>query len=361
MDLRTRILKTIKKQKQLKASQIVAQTGYSRTYVHRYFRQLADEGIIGLVGKANQAHYVLTSKKGLGIKTIPLKGMSAASSHVRAKLSIDTAPLRVHKILQNRNLSEDTVLKEIKQTTAIFSRVADNVSSIVDYAFTEMLNNAIEHSGSEKIDVIMARTGTELQFHVMDRGIGIFNNIMKKKHLLGTMEAIQDLLKGKETTKPEAHSGEGIFFTSKIADILTIKSFEKKIVFDNTMDDIYIKDVKSIPGTKVDFFLQLRSKKKIADVFYKHTDESFDFSRTKVKVKLYHHDVDYVSRSQARRIVIGLEKFKSVELDFKDLKTIGQAFADEIFRIWQSHHKSIKLIPVNTNENVMFMITRAKT
>jgi hypothetical protein len=44
-----------------------------------------------------------------------------------------------------------------------------------------------------------------------------------KNHL----EAIQDLLKGKQTTMPKSHSGEGIFFTSKIADNLTISSSQE--------------------------------------------------------------------------------------------------------------------------------------
>ena len=158
------------------------------------------------------------------------------------------------------------------------------------------------------------------------------------------MDAIQDLLKGKETTAPEAHSGEGIFFTSKIADFLTIKSFGKKVVFDNVGQDIYIKDVQSSKGTKVDFVLGLKSKKKLSDLFNQYTDESFQFSKTGVKVKLYHQDVDYVSRSQARRILAGLEKFKTVEFDFQDVETIGQAFADEVFRVWQTGHKDIKLI-----------------
>jgi hypothetical protein len=76
------------------------------------------------------------------------------------------------------------------------------------------------------------------------------------------MDAIQDLLKGKETTAPAAHSGEGIFFTSKTADSLTIKSFEKKVVFDNVGQDIYVKDIKPVGGTRVDFVLDLRSKRK---------------------------------------------------------------------------------------------------
>jgi hypothetical protein len=224
-----------------------------------------------------------------------------------------------------------------------------------------MLNNAIEHSTSKKIDLVIAKTATDIRFTVADRGVGIFNNIMKIKCLRTKMEAIQDLLKGKETTAPDAHSGEGIFFTSKIADLLNIKSFEKKLVFDNVGQDIYIKDVQSVKGTKIDFVLDLKSKKKLADLFNKYTDDSFQFSKTAVKVKLYHQDVDYVSRSQARRILAGLEKFKTIEIDFKDIKTIGQAFADEVFRIWQPAHKDVKFVVKKANENVMIMIKRAQS
>ena len=75
---------------------------------------------------------------------------------------------------------------------------------------------------------------------------------------------------------------------------------------------------------------------------------------------MYHHDVDYVSRSQARRILAGLEKFKTVEFDFKDVATVGQAFADEVFRVWQTAHQTIEVVVKNANENIMLMIKRAK-
>jgi anti-sigma regulatory factor (Ser/Thr protein kinase) len=338
MELRTLILNTIKKQGQVTTADIVSQTGYSRAYAQRFLKNLADEGVIVLMGKANQALYIMPSKRGAGVEK----------------------PLRVHRIMLNKDLAEDKVLRQIKEESAIFRGMTANVSSIVDYAFTEMLNNAIEHSSSEKIDLMMMKTATDIRFTVADRGVGIFNNIMKTKRLHTKMEAIQDLLKGKETTAPDAHSGEGIFFTSKVADLLTIKSFEKKLVFDNVGQDIYIKDVQSVKGTKVDFVLDLKSKKKLADLFNKYTDDSFQFSKTAVKVKLYHQDVDYVSRSQARRILAGLEKFKTIELDFKDVKTIGQAFADEIFRIWQAGHKEVRFKIQNANENVMLMIKRAE-
>ncbi len=94
------------------------------------------------------------------------------------------------------------------------------------------------------------------------------------------------------------------------------------IVLDNVGQDIYIKDVQSSRGTKIDFLLALKSKKKLSDLFHQYTDESFVFSKTGVMVRLYHQDIDYVSRSQARRILAGLEKFKTIELDFKDVKTV---------------------------------------
>jgi anti-sigma regulatory factor (Ser/Thr protein kinase) len=339
MELKTLILNTIKKQGQVTTADIVGQTALSRAYAQRFLKNLADEGVIVLMGKANQAHYIIPSKKGTSIEK----------------------PLRVHRIMLNKDLAEDKVLRQIKKESAIFQGVAANISSIVDYAFTEMLNNAIEHSTSEKIDVVIMKTATDIRFTVADQGVGIFNNIMKIKRLHTTIEAVQDLLKGKETTAPDAHSGEGIFFTSKVADCLIIKSFEKKLVFDNVGQDIYIKDVQSVKGTKIDFVLDLKSKKKLADLFNKYTDDSFQFSKTVVKVKLYHQDVDYVSRSQARRILAGLEKFKTIELDFNDIKTIGQAFADEVFRIWQSVHKDVKFVVKDANENVMIMIKRAQS
>ena len=37
---------------------------------------------------------------------------------------------------------------------------------------------------------------------------------------------------------------------------------------------------------------------------------------------------------------------------------IGQAFADEIFRVFRNKHKEITILPINMNEEVKFMIKR---
>ena len=68
---------------------------------------------------------------------------------------------------------------------------------------------------------------------------------------------------------------------------------------------------------------------------------------------------DLVSRSQARRILSGLELFKEVILDFKDIEYIGQAFADEIFRVFTNMNPSTAILVQNTNPEVQSMINRA--
>jgi hypothetical protein len=342
MDVKNLIIRELKKKGQLKASDITAETGFSRVYVNRFFRLLRDEEKIVLVDKANRAHYV------------------AASSMATLRDADRPSALRAHRVLRNVNLKEDLVLEEMKAEGSILAGLAPNVSGIVAYAFTEMLNNAIEHSGSPSIDVVMERNGDRIAFDVSDKGVGVFRNIMQKKHLGSPLEAIQDLLKGKETTAPAFHSGEGIFFTSKLGDLFKIRSFEKKLVFDNTVQDIYIEDLKRpVKGTKVFFSIGLSATRDLAGVFGRYTDDNLEFTKTAVKVKLYRQGVDYVSRSQARRLVTGLERFKTVELDFSGVGAIGQGFADEIFRVWHSRYPDIKLIATNTNDNVRFMIGHA--
>ncbi|MGB2705811.1 MAG: DUF4325 domain-containing protein [Candidatus Omnitrophota bacterium] len=339
MDIENLILNALKKKRLLKASEIVKRTGFSRAYVNKFFQKLRNEKKIILLGKANKARYILATKEGLR----------------QAKNGI----LKVTRMLQNRGLSEDIVLRDIKEKTGIFLGLPENLSDILGYAFSEMLNNAIEHSRSSDIRITMQKDRENITFHVIDKGVGIFNNIMQKKNLHNEMEAIQDLLKGKETTAPEIHSGEGIFFTSKAADTLMIQSSHKKLFFNNLVRDIFIKDIKNTLGTKITFSIGMASKKRLDNIFKQYTDESFEFSKTEVNVRLYKTGTEYISRSQARRILSGLSKFKRVLLDFRGVKTVGQGFADEIFRVWKSQHPGVSITVQNANENIQFMLQRA--
>ncbi len=339
MDIKALIFNALKRRGEVKAADLVKVSGFSRAYINRFFRELRRDGKIVLLGKTNRAKYVLASSK-------TVKAVKERIAHFR-------------RTLINHNLSEDAVFDEIKEETGIFSGLSKNVFDVLEYAFTEMLNNAIEHSRSKKIIVIVNKHNTEINFRIIDKGVGIFRNIREKRDLQNDLEAIQDLLKGKQTTAPAEHTGEGIFFTSKAGDKLIIKSSEKILIFDNVLSDIFIKDIKSVRGTDVEFVVSSKSKRGLSEIFREYSGEAFEFATTKVVVDLYKMDTDYISRSQARRILSGLDKFKTIILDFVSVLTIGQAFADEVFRVWQKRHPCIVIKYQNANANIDFMIRRA--
>ena len=338
-DIKTKITQTIQKRHGIRAFEIATVLGFSRQYVHKFLQELKEEGKIVLIGKTNRAKYVI------------------ADHELVADVKRMITDLR--RVFINRDISEDIILDLIKRETGIFLDIPENVARIVEYAFVEMTNNAIEHSQSASVEVWFKRVREHIRFDVIDHGVGIFYHLMQKKGLKNELEAVQDLLKGKQTTDPERHTGEGIFFTSKVADALTIKSFRKKITFNNLINDIFIQDISNKDGTRVTFVISTNSQKKLEDTFSEYSSNSYEFDKTIVTVRFYKMGSIYISRSQARRIMTGLEKFRSIVLDFDQIKTIGQAFADEIFRVWQHHHPDIRITHEHSNENIEFMIKRA--
>ncbi|HAU65973.1 TPA: histidine kinase [Candidatus Uhrbacteria bacterium] len=116
-------------------------------------------------------------------------------------------------------------------------------------------------------------------------------------------------------------------------------------------------------GTKVFFMISLKEKRHLNDLFRKYSgtmsDEGYGFDKTEIRVRLYTLGGVHISRSQARRVLSGLEKFKIVIMDYSDVPMIGQAFVDEIYRVFKHKHPDICIENEHMNEAVRFMIERA--
>ena len=91
------------------------------------------------------------------------------------------------------------------------------------------------------------------------------------------------------------------------------------------------------------------------------TDDSEGFAVRGIVVPLrfaQHEGETLVTRSQAKRVANRFERFKHVELDFTGVSEIGQAFADELFRVFARAHPEIRITPINTEPAVARMIRR---
>lgn len=344
MKNKKKILDIITQQGRTTSRNIISKLGVSRQYVNIVLSELITEKKIIKIGNTRYSFYV----------SLPF-----SEKHPEIFPSI------FKKTYKNKLLEEHKVLIEIEERFPQLMSLSENVRSIFTFAFSEMFNNAIEHSQSKNISIEVSIRAGILSFVVLDSGVGVFRNIMKKRGLSREIEAIQDLLKGKTTTMPKSHSGEGIFFSSKSADLFVLDSFGYQLIVNTKKENVSIKDV-SIKkrGTKVIFEVDTKSQRHLDQVFKKYTNLSeksdYGFDKTEIRVKLYTASGIHISRSQARRILSGLEKFKIILLDFENVPIVGQAFADEIYRVFQNKYPDIKIEEENMSEGVHFMIERAK-
>lgn len=257
---------------------------------------------------------------------------------------------------------EDKVWRHLVRP--ILSNIPENVLRICEYGMNEMINNAVDHSEGTLARVHVQQSAADVSFLLQDNGIGIFNKIQRDLRLDDPRQAILELSKGKLTTDPSRHTGEGIFFVSRM--------FDRFIVFSDGLfyspneigDQEILRFRESDRGTGVDMAISAQSKRTTQEVFGLYTEEEddFAFSRTDVPVSLARFGGDHlVSRSQARRLLARLHNFEHIRLDFSGVDTIGQAFADEVFRVYARNNLDIEISTMNTNAYIDRMIRRVSS
>jgi len=332
--IRELILDEIQSRGSIAARDIQETTGLTRQAVNYHIKHLREEGLIQKVGTTRAARYVLAGK-----------GAPPGQ--------------RIDRIFENRGLEEHLVFNELDTALNLKNTLNPAAFEITRYTFNELLNNAIEHSGSDRIRIRMEIEPYKSRFEVRDFGVGIFEHIRHHLNLNSEVEAVQDLLKGKTTSDPEHHTGEGIYFSSKACDRITISSHSLTLGFDNINDEVWTEQVRSSKGTHIGATIARRTHRDLTAIFDHFGGEEFDyrFAKTRVRVSLSAGErAGLVSRSEARRLLTGLDKFQHVELDFADVRIIGQGFADEVFRVFQKEHPEISIEYENAEAAVRSMI-----
>jgi anti-sigma regulatory factor (Ser/Thr protein kinase) len=249
-----------------------------------------------------------------------------------------------------------------REIRPFLSDVAPAVVEACQHGLTEMLNNVIDHSGSKTADVFVDINADGISIVISDNGIGIFRKISEHLHLPDEHLALLELSKGKLTTDPRHHSGEGVFFTARMFDTFQIVS--AGLLFDLRDEPIchsLLQERLKKRGTSVLLEIAHNRKRKIGDVFRKYSSgpDDYSFAKTEIPLRMVRlGDESLLSRSQAKRVMDRADSFRTVVLDFSDIDMIGQAFADEIFRVFANAHPNVELIPTHAKPAVQQMINR---
>ena len=230
---------------------------------------------------------------------------------------------------------------------------------ILQFAFTEMLNNAIDHSRGTRVEVSLWERD-DVGFEVLDDGLGAFETARAALGLDQPAEAALQFSTGKATSAPDRHTGQGIFFTSRALDFFDLEANHLRFSVAAQADDWALGSSRVGRGTRVVGLIARDTERDLTTVFERFTSADLDFSKTRPVVKLAESGTAFVSRTEAKRLVVRLADFEEVELDFKGVETVGQGFVDEVFRVWAGDHPATVLVPVNMDPAVEFMVARGR-
>ncbi len=325
----------IKKQVVNNPSNIVAMTAshfsVSRTTVLRHMQTLIDQGEIIKTGTTKQVCY----------------------THPNTLNRLFTFDL-------NNTFDESIIFNQyLKKPITKYSSKA--CLDLCECTVTKILNNAKDHSKGKIVKLAFEIDEKNIHLSCHDNGTGVFKNLQQHFDFPDARTTLLELSKGKLTSDPVNHTGEGLFFSARAMDIFTLSANGFTFLRDNTVTDWTLFEEKTEPGTKLKMSIARNTSRSLNELFIEYQDDdSFAFSKTEVHIALaQEHGQRLISRSQAKRVVSNLEKFNVVTLDFKHVSLVGQGFVDQVFCVFQNANPAIQLNCINTNDDVAFMIKRS--
>jgi hypothetical protein len=176
--------------------------------------------------------------------------------------------------------------------------------------------------------------------------------------------AMLELSKGKLTSSPDAHSGHGLFFTSRLADVFDLHANRRAFQY-RGWDRRSWHTTKAIPrdGTSIYLAVNLDTARTLDSVLRAHSvkGDRYTFETTSVPLQLMtglHTGLE--SRAQAKRVASRLQRFRRAEIDFSGIQDVGHGFADELFRVFSRQNVGVEIVPVGMAPRVAAMIASVR-
>jgi anti-sigma regulatory factor (Ser/Thr protein kinase) len=235
------------------------------------------------------------------------------------------------------------------------------VNRMAQHIFTEILNNAIDHSEGQQATVSVRQTPSHVQLLISDDGRGVFNKISEAFALADPRLAMLELSKGKLTSHPDCHTGRGLFFSSRLADIFDLHANDTAFQRREWELNGNWQEAKPLKnkGTSVFAAIHLETSRTLESTLkqFSLSGTGYGFERTIISMRLLANSVSGLeSRAQARRVGARLNQFKRAEVDFQGVNHVGHGFVDELFRVVPSQQPGLSLVPINMGPDVAAMV-----
>ncbi len=257
-------------------------------------------------------------------------------------------------------LKEDQLFHE--KISPYLDNLEPEIREICEFGFSQVMNNVISHSKGKTCEIHILKNEGKFSFTIIDDGVGVYSKVTKHFSLENDRHAILELSKGKMTTDPAHHTGDGLFFASRLFDRFILESSGLEWKHELKNEKWSISPVKRKKGTSILLEIKSLSNRSLKNVMKEYsTNGGMIFNRTCVPVILSKLDSENLfSRSQARRLTQNMEEYKNICFDFAGLDMVSHSFADEVFRVYQQEKPHQKLEWRNSNPELIELFTEIK-
>jgi anti-sigma regulatory factor (Ser/Thr protein kinase) len=296
----------------------------------RWLRQLAELGWVRRSGPANRPHYQAGSLR-----------------------------QAVHRYALD-GLDED---RPWRTDFAPYVNLPASVAAMIQYAFTELVNNAIDHSEGTQVTVSLRQTATQVQLLVSDNGRGLFDKIREGFDIDDPALALLELSKGRLTSQPDRHTGRGLFYAARMADVLDLHANAVAFQHREWAPQQWVRArAAQGSGSAIYMAILLDTQRTLDQVMRSASvdGQNYNIEHIVLPMRLLTNElVALESRAQARRVAARLESLREASLDFSGVERIGQGFADELFRVIPRQQSGLRLQVCHANTHVQAMIDMA--
>jgi len=239
-----------------------------------------------------------------------------------------------------------------------------HVSRMIRHGFTELVNNAADHSGGSSVTVSLRQTPSHVQLLVSDDGCGVFDKICRAFDIEDAQHAMLELSKGRLTSQPQAHTGRGLFFSSQLADVFDIHAngtaFQRR-----AWESAGWRPGRPMPrqGSSIYMAIALDTQRTLDQVMgaWSLDGSGVEFDQTEISLQLLAGPGQPLdSRAQARRVAARLATFRCAEINFSGVEDVGHGFIDELFRVFARANPGVELRPTHTSPRIAALIKSAQ-
>ena len=205
------------------------------------------------------------------------------------------------------------------------------------YAVLALIANAAQHSGGQALLLSVARKGAQLELLLRDDGRGLFRKLSEDLGLDDPDQAPLELVKG--------GGGSSLLLTARVASAFALTANGLRLERRPAREGWALSEAPARPGTSLELSLPLLAGRPLDAVRAEHrAPGGGDFSRTRVPVELLPGATAGIAgRARAERLLVHLERYREIWLDFRGVPSLDAEAARTLFREWPAAHPGCRV------------------